>query len=36
VNFQKEDSFYQHTGHILGEETSKNATVEHNFGGSET
>ena len=36
VNIQQEDSFRQHIGHKLGEETSKNATLEHNFDGSET
>jgi len=35
VNIQQEDSFHQHIGQKLGEETNKNAALERNFDGSE-
>jgi len=33
---KKKTLSHQHIGHKLGEETSKNAALEHNFDGSET
>jgi len=29
-------TFHQHIGYKLGEETNKNAALEHHFNGSET